>query len=287
LKAGPGGGWAELQSNNEAQYIWVDDTGAYIGTNYDTASRAWVFGRNGTLALPSGVGDITKDGVSVLTTGSLYGTASWARNATTASYALTASYVSGAASTWDTIANKPNGLVSSSAQAVTWTVATASLALNAVTASYFSGSIAFNDGLGVTGSIIATGGFTGSLFGTSSIASGLVKQTISISSSIIPAFTPITSGSQHLTDGVYTISSVLNSPNLINYRIAGTFAWSTATPLMDEIDEIFLHRVGQSASSASIFMRTRAVSGSTLTLQIGSDYVLSTGSYTFTLIKLL
>lgn len=40
----------------------------------------------------------------------------FALNALSASYALTASYVAGAASSWDTIANKPNGLVSSSTQ---------------------------------------------------------------------------------------------------------------------------------------------------------------------------
>ena len=50
LKAGPGG-WAELQSSNAAQFIWVDDTAAYIGTNYDSGSRAWTFGRDGALNL--------------------------------------------------------------------------------------------------------------------------------------------------------------------------------------------------------------------------------------------
>ena len=77
--------------------------------------------------------------------GSLIGTASWAFNVVsasfattasaatsitftpaTASFALTASYVSGAASTWDGISDKPEGLVSSSLQAITWAVATAS-----------------------------------------------------------------------------------------------------------------------------------------------------------------
>jgi hypothetical protein len=94
--------------------------------------------------------------VTTMRTGSFNTYADFAGNVTTASYALlaqtvigsiesaswsafavTASYVSGAASTWDTIANKPEGLVSSSAQATTWTVATASLAL---TASYVSGA---------------------------------------------------------------------------------------------------------------------------------------------------
>jgi hypothetical protein len=43
-------------------------------------------------------------------------TASYVLNAVSSSFALTASYVSGAASDWDSIANKPSGLVSSSTQ---------------------------------------------------------------------------------------------------------------------------------------------------------------------------
>jgi hypothetical protein len=49
LKAGTPNGWAELQSNNEGQFIWVDDGGAYIGTNYDSSAYIWVFQRDGNL----------------------------------------------------------------------------------------------------------------------------------------------------------------------------------------------------------------------------------------------
>jgi hypothetical protein len=52
-------------------------------------------------------------------------------NNLTASFAMTASYVSEAASSWDTLSNKPNGLVSSSTQAVNWTVLSASFATSA------------------------------------------------------------------------------------------------------------------------------------------------------------
>ena len=96
-------------------------------------------------------------------TGTLLGTASWANNATTASaatsitftpatasFAVTASYVSGAASTWDTISNKPVGLVSSSIQ---------------INTGSFSGS------------------FTGTLIGTSSWAT---SASVAISASYVP-----------------------------------------------------------------------------------------------------
>jgi uncharacterized integral membrane protein len=113
--------------------------------------------------------------------------------ATSASWANSSSFLN--------LTNRPTGLVSSSAQASSWTVAsssvstsssyalTASYALNsggggvsssyalsssfaqtAATASYISGNINFPNGLVVTGSVIATSGFTGSLLGTSSNA---------------------------------------------------------------------------------------------------------------------
>ena len=56
------------------------------------------------------------DTIAVIGSGSLFRAADFAYNAISASYALTASYVSGAASTWNTITGKPAGLVSSSTQ---------------------------------------------------------------------------------------------------------------------------------------------------------------------------
>jgi hypothetical protein len=58
----------------------------------------------------------------------LIASASYAQNAVSASFALTASYVSGSVSSWDTLTNKPPGLVSSSVQALGWTVESASFA---------------------------------------------------------------------------------------------------------------------------------------------------------------
>jgi len=50
--------------------------------------------------------------------GSTFGTASWAVNSVSSSVAVTASYVSSAASDWSTLSGKPAGLVSSSAQTI-------------------------------------------------------------------------------------------------------------------------------------------------------------------------
>ena len=56
------GGWAELQSYNANSYMWVDDGGAYIGTNWTGNSHQWTFGAEGNLSAPgsiSAVGNIS------------------------------------------------------------------------------------------------------------------------------------------------------------------------------------------------------------------------------------
>lgn len=281
-------------------------TGSLLGTaslalnNIVTASAA-----ASTITFTKGDG--SQFSVTIAQSGSVesssYATyAASAGTATSASYASTSS-VATSASYAPTIL--PSGVVSSSLQINTgsfsgsftgtlvgtssWAsnVISSSFATTAITASYISGGVSFPAGLDITGSLNVSGSITGSLLGTASIATELVKQTITMSSSISPSFTTITSGSQHLTNGVYAITSVLNSVSLTNYRIAGTFAWHTGSVSTTDIDEIFLHRTGQSASSASIFMRTNAISGSTTFLEIGSDYALATGSYNFTVVKMI
>jgi hypothetical protein len=38
--------YAELVSHNEQSFIWVDDDGVYIGTDWDTYGRQWTFGHD-------------------------------------------------------------------------------------------------------------------------------------------------------------------------------------------------------------------------------------------------
>lgn len=51
LKAGPNG-WAELQSYDYNQYIWLDDFGAYINTDFYGPNYTWTFNRSGSLSVP-------------------------------------------------------------------------------------------------------------------------------------------------------------------------------------------------------------------------------------------
>lgn len=90
--------------------------------------------------------------------------AGYAFYAGTSSFALTASYVEGDAgiTDWDEITNKPSGIVSSSQQAVSWSVATASyaanvvLGLNQLSGSVFSASnFTFPQNLTVGGTLSA------------------------------------------------------------------------------------------------------------------------------------
>jgi len=62
LIAGPGG-YAELGSNDELNWMWVDNTGAYVSTN---GSEQWSFGLNHKITLPNGalLNDTSGDSVA-------------------------------------------------------------------------------------------------------------------------------------------------------------------------------------------------------------------------------
>ena len=85
MTAGPGG-WSEIGSNNGQNYVWVDDNGLYLVTNWDSnvQTSAWRIS-TGSRTLTA-VGDLDMNGHYI--TGSLLGTASWANRAVTASYAM-------------------------------------------------------------------------------------------------------------------------------------------------------------------------------------------------------
>ena len=51
--AGPNG-WVELQSNNGNTYMWVDNDGAYVGTDWAGNAYQWTFANTGHLVSPIG-----------------------------------------------------------------------------------------------------------------------------------------------------------------------------------------------------------------------------------------
>lgn len=232
---------------------------------------------SGSVRFPDGLSVTGSLNVSGSITGSLLGTSSWASDAISSSYAVTAS----------------------AATSITFVPATASYA---ATASFLDGYASFPNGLIVTGSVSATsftGSFVGDLLGTASYstqaitssyattASTLIQLTIIASASLSPQFAIITSGSQHLTNGTYTVSSILNDSTFVDYRISGLVSWYTGSVNTTDIDEVVLHRNGRSASSASFFMRTNSISGSVSFLEIGCDYIIPSSSYTFTFVKVI
>jgi hypothetical protein len=121
IVAGPGG-WAELVSNNTQSFVWVDDTGAFVITNYNNGNHQFEFRDDGYFVIPqvqsltkqagilsagdiiiqadeaqswrfsSGSGKLSAPGgIEALSfTGSLQGTSSWAQYATNATSAVTA-----------------------------------------------------------------------------------------------------------------------------------------------------------------------------------------------------
>jgi hypothetical protein len=128
--AGSPASYAEIGSFNNENFVYVDNFGAYIQTNYTTnPTRLWTFGMDGTLTAP----------------GLIIGTASWASNVISSSFATTASYALNATAT------VPAGTVSSSLQ------------FNSLTLPFtgsFTGSFK-GDGTGLTGITATAFPYTG------------------------------------------------------------------------------------------------------------------------------
>jgi hypothetical protein len=49
------GQYAELASSNTQSLVWVDDNGAYIGTDWGNVARQWTFGNDGKLTTPGAI----------------------------------------------------------------------------------------------------------------------------------------------------------------------------------------------------------------------------------------
>jgi hypothetical protein len=137
--------------------------------------------------------------VGVLITGSFVSFAENSLTSISSSYALTASYVEGDAgiTDWLEITNIPEGLVSSSTQAIDWSVASASVAVSssfAITASYFelpdgivssSNQITLQDTIGnlsasrINGTVESA--LTASYIAQENLPTGLISSSVQVS----------------------------------------------------------------------------------------------------------
>lgn len=178
--------------------------------------------------------------------GSYIVVADYASHAMSASYAQTASYVSGSASDWTYITNKPDGLVSSSLQAKTWSVLSASyapvtwsaifarpaglvsssvqIALNQISGSTFkSGSYLFPGNVTVAGilsaselrvlTVVSESATTIVLTGSNSFGS-TNSDTHSFTGSVI-----VTNGITGTLDGTASFANYSNAANLIGKEV--------------------------------------------------------------------
>ena len=158
-------GWVELASNNGNQYVWVDNNGTYLVTDWNVNQHLWTFATGGLLTVPgdiigapnlattgsnsfSGSQNITGSlNVTQGITGSLLGTAttaSYVLNAVSSSYTITASYaLNGGGTTIDT-----SSLVTTSS-------------FNSFTGSYRSGSFSGSFTGSLSGNITGTSGYSG------------------------------------------------------------------------------------------------------------------------------
>jgi hypothetical protein len=223
-----------IVTNNSGSYLTVADyasTASYAliaqslaaggSIVYDTISASNAYFGNLTVSQSIRANLFTGSFV-----GNLVGTSSWASNAVSSSFALTASYVPGAVSTWDAITNKPTGLVSSSVQINTGSfsgsftgrfIGTGSWANNSISASYapvavgtVSSSVQVNTG-SFTGSF--TGVLTGALVGTASWATS--------ASYVLPSGLPsgvVSSSSQVSYTGLSNVpSGIVSSSGQVSY----------------------------------------------------------------------
>ena len=269
-------------SNDSSIYLFAG------GSNVDTNTKIYI---SGSTTIRIGIGTLTPSysldvsGSMRVTNGvtaSLYGTASWAQNATTSSYALTASYVSGSSSTSVTSSYAltasyvANALTASYflTSSVTF-AATASWATSSLTASYFitssvtsasfattasylnllSQSLTVSGGLVVTGSVRATS-FTGSIFGTASWASSSINaQTASyfITNSVTFAATSSWATSS-LTASYFITSSV-------TFASTASFATSSLTASYFITSSVTSASFSATASYLNLLSQSLTVSG--------------------------
>ena len=207
-------------------------TGSLFGTSSWAVSSSYIIPTGLPLGTVSSSVQINTGSFTGSFTGEFIGTSSWASNVISASFATTASAANSITFTPETASfatsasyapiTLPDGLVSSSTQINTGSfsgsfigtlIGTSSWATNAVTASYFTGSVTFPSGLIVTGSILATtvsaSLFLGPLAGTASFAT---------SASFAPPTFPFTgsaivSGSMRITGSLNILSGSINITN--------------------------------------------------------------------------
>jgi hypothetical protein len=178
-------GFVELMSYNSQSFFWVDDFGAYLQTS---GSYYWEFNNSGVFTAPGRI-------VAPSFTGSLYGTASWAYNAQTASYTpnylpLTGGTVNGNVTV--------NGTASITFLNVTY---------ESSSVIYSSGSNIFGNDLSNTqtliGTVIVSGSqqITGSLNATEGITGSLQGEASNIKGGT-DGYIPLWSGSNALTSSI-------------------------------------------------------------------------------------
>ena len=212
-----------LSPNNQHQLTGsLNVTGSIVtlGNTTITGSLIVLGSVSGALVLPANI-------VSSSTQATTW-TVATASRATSASYAVTASYVSGAASDWNTLSNKPSGIISSSTQLPSGTVSSSGqvsyTGLSNIPSSIVSSSSQFT-------SLTApfTGSFTGSHTGTfpyaslTSIPSGIIS-----SSTQLPSGTISSSGQVSYTGLSNIPSGIVSSSTQVTPLLpTGTISSST------------------------------------------------------------
>jgi hypothetical protein len=150
--AGSPASYAEIGSFNNENFVYVDNSGAYVQTNYTTnPTRLWTFGMDGTLTAP----------------GLIIGTASWASNVISSSFATTASAATSITFTPPTASFATTASYASNATSASYALS-ASFAPGGGTTFPFTGNAV------ITGSLIITGSAGLTVSGSASFANDVI-----------------------------------------------------------------------------------------------------------------
>lgn len=113
------------------------------------------------------------------------------------------------------------------------------------------------------------------------------KYTFTASVAVVPEYVVVSSGSQHLSTGVYIVNIDVDNGENDNEVYTGQMAWFAGNTNSTGSDEVTLHRMGVSPGSQSIYLRTRRRTGNVPGyMELGASEPSNTSSYYFTCIPI-
>jgi len=226
-------GWVELASNDGQQYVWVDNNGVYLITNWNVDNKQWTFDKSGSLTTP---GNIIVNGLVSASngfTGSLFGTASHVDTLVSASFQtstdnITLFYGNNTSASFTINNTNSASYAATASYADNFTVA-GTLTAQTINVQTITSSVIYSSGSNVFGNDLSnTQVFTGSVKITGSLAVNGIDY-ISTSASIDNRILANSSSIGILSSSFLAFSSSYNTGSFtgsFNGTVTGSFSGS-------------------------------------------------------------